>query len=143
MRWDALRLADDEPSAALAGNVPLLPRGSVTRRFDTSEFRGITFHEVTARSALNKVPEASQLTFRWTINPYRGCSHACTYCAHGDTLVLMADGRANRLADVRAGDRVIGTEVRGRCHRYVATDVRDHWQTGSRQAYRLRLANGT
>jgi DNA repair photolyase len=80
MRWDALRLADGEPSPELAGNVPLLPRGAVTRQFDTPEFRGITFHEVTARSALNKVPEASQLPFRWTINPYRGCSHSCIYC---------------------------------------------------------------
>jgi DNA repair photolyase len=80
VRWDTLRLADDDPSPAPAGNVALLPRGAVTRRFDTPEFRGITFHEVTARSALNKVPEASRMPFRWTINPYRGCSHACVYC---------------------------------------------------------------
>jgi hypothetical protein len=127
----------------LAGNVPLLPRGAVTRQFDTPEFRGITFHEVTARSALNKVPEASKMPFRWTINPYRGCSHSCVYCSWGDTLVLMADGRAKRLSDVRAGDRVIGTEVRGRYHRYVVTDVHDQWQTGPKRAYRLTLANGT
>jgi DNA repair photolyase len=79
MRWDALRLTDDDAPAA-SGPAPLLPRGSVTRRFDTPEFRGITFHEVTARSALNRVPEASRMPFRWTINPYRGCSHACIYC---------------------------------------------------------------
>jgi len=60
--------------------VPLLPRGSVTRTFDTPGFRGITFHEVTSRSALNKVPDASRMPFRWTINPYRGCQHACRYC---------------------------------------------------------------
>jgi DNA repair photolyase len=29
---------------------------------------------------LNRVPEASQMPFRWTINPYRGCTHACKYC---------------------------------------------------------------
>ncbi len=40
----------------------------------------MTFHEVTCRSALNQVPEASRMPFRWTINPYRGCSHACVYC---------------------------------------------------------------
>ena len=78
MRWDSLRLTDDD--TATSGPAPLLPRGSVTRRFDTPEFRGITFHEVTARSALNRVPEASRMPFRWTINPYRGCSHACIYC---------------------------------------------------------------
>ena len=79
MRWDSLRLTDDDGTAT-SGPAPLLPRGSVTRRFDTPEFRGITFHEVTARSALNRVPEASRMPFRWTINPYRGCSHACIYC---------------------------------------------------------------
>ncbi len=79
MRWDSLRLTDDDGTTA-GGPAPLLPRGSVTRRFDTPEFRGITFHEVTARSALNRVPEASRMPFRWTINPYRGCSHACVYC---------------------------------------------------------------
>ena len=83
MRWDDLRLDGGEGTdsgPAPGGRVPLLPRGAVTRTFDTPEFRGITFHEVTARSALNKVPEASRMPFRWTINPYRGCSHACLYC---------------------------------------------------------------
>lgn len=79
MRWDDLRLTDAD-SAPASGRVPLLPRGAVTRRIDTPEFRGITFHEVTARTALNKVPEASRMPFRWTVNPYRGCSHACVYC---------------------------------------------------------------
>jgi DNA repair photolyase len=40
----------------------------------------MTFHEVTARSALNKVPDASRMPFRWTINPYRGCGTSCVYC---------------------------------------------------------------
>src|SRR5690606_14179682 len=44
------------------------------------EFDGITFHEVLCKSALNKMPEESGLPFRWTINPMRGCSHACRYC---------------------------------------------------------------
>ena len=79
MRWDDLRLTDDGTGAA-AGPVPLLPRGAVTRRFDTPEFRGVTFHEVAARSALNKVPEASRMPFRWTVNPYRGCTMACVFC---------------------------------------------------------------
>ena len=74
MRWDALRLDDEQVAAATGGPVPLLPRGAVSRTFDTPEFRGMTFHEVTARSALNKVPDASRMPFRWTINPYRGCS---------------------------------------------------------------------
>lgn len=51
-----------------------------TRTFDTPEFRGITFHEIRARSILNRVPGASRMPFEWTVNPYRGCTHACVYC---------------------------------------------------------------
>src|SRR4029078_7823073 len=101
------RLDGGEPS-----RLPLLPRGAVTRTFDTPEFRGITFHEVTARSALNKVPEASRVPFRWRVNPYRGRSHACAYGAWGETLILMGDGRVRKLQDLRVGDIVYGTERR-------------------------------
>ena len=51
----------------------------IARRFDTPEFRGITFIESEAKSIINKVP-GNFLPFDWTINPYRGCSHACLYC---------------------------------------------------------------
>jgi DNA repair photolyase len=44
------------------------------------EFPGLTFHEVRAKSALNHVPGESAMPFPWTINPFRGCSHACVYC---------------------------------------------------------------
>jgi DNA repair photolyase len=49
------------------------------RIFDTPEFRGITCIEVEAKSVINKVPGGG-LPFDYTINPYRGCTHACTYC---------------------------------------------------------------
>ncbi|HVD86671.1 MAG TPA: radical SAM protein [Solirubrobacterales bacterium] len=49
------------------------------RTFDAPEAMGINFHEVRARSALNHVP-GSRYGFSWTINPFRGCSHACAYC---------------------------------------------------------------
>jgi DNA repair photolyase len=83
MRWDNLRLVDD--SAAQSGpgageTLPLIERRAVTRTFDTPEFRGMTFYEIHARSIVNRVPEASRMPFQWTINPYRGCSHACFYC---------------------------------------------------------------
>src|SRR6266849_4538083 len=81
MRWDALRAgspAEGEPAAPPA---PLLfEQRAVTRTFDTPAFRGLTFFEVQARSIINRVPDASRMPFRWTINPYRGCSHACRYC---------------------------------------------------------------
>ncbi|GLF99837.1 Rv2578c family radical SAM protein [Streptomyces yaizuensis] len=76
MRWD--QLADNPVRArdsALFGTSAV-----TTRTFDTPEFRGMTFHEVRARSLLNRVPGASRVPFTWTVNPYRGCSHACVYC---------------------------------------------------------------
>ncbi|MEW6583890.1 MAG: radical SAM protein [Actinomycetota bacterium] len=44
------------------------------------ELRGLEFLHVRARRIVNAVPEASRMPFRFTINPYRGCSHACVYC---------------------------------------------------------------
>ncbi|GGV03893.1 radical SAM protein [Streptomyces albospinus] len=70
MRWDNL---GESPSVLFGTDV-------VTRTVDTPEFRGITFHEVRARSLVNRVPGASRMPFEWTVNPYRGCSHACVYC---------------------------------------------------------------
>jgi DNA repair photolyase len=49
------------------------------RTFDAPEAMGIRFHEVRAKSALNHVP-GSRFGFNWTINLYRGCTHACSYC---------------------------------------------------------------
>ncbi|MFC8916117.1 Rv2578c family radical SAM protein [Streptomyces sp. NPDC047821] len=77
MRWDNL---NDHP-AAPGGDTALFGTDAVTTRtFDTPEFSGITFHEVRARSILNRVPGASRMPFEWTVNPYRGCTHACVYC---------------------------------------------------------------
>jgi DNA repair photolyase len=138
MRWDNLRLVEPDGQADL----PLIERQAVTRTFDTPEFRGITFYEIRAKSIINKVPPPSRLGFTWTINPYRGCSHACSYCLSGDAPILMADGRTKPLADVRIGDRIYGTERRGRYRRYVVTEVLAHWQT-IKPAYRITLEDGS
>ncbi|MGW0734557.1 Rv2578c family radical SAM protein [Streptomyces sp. NPDC002851] len=74
MRWDRLT-TDANDAAALFGADAV-----TTRTFDSPEFRGITFHEVRARSIVNRVPGASRMPFEWTVNPYRGCTHACVYC---------------------------------------------------------------
>jgi DNA repair photolyase len=76
MRWDTQRLDHTTASRTLA----LTELGAVSRVFDTPEFKGVTFHEIRAKSVLNQVPKASAMPFRWTVNPYRGCTHACTYC---------------------------------------------------------------
>ncbi|BBY10870.1 hypothetical protein MMARJ_16100 [Mycobacterium marseillense] len=62
------------------GALPGLQRIGLVRSVRSPQFEGITFHEVLCKSALNKVPSASALPFRYTVNGYRGCSHACRYC---------------------------------------------------------------
>ena len=52
----------------------------VVRHFEAPGSIETRFYEVRAKSILNRVPEASQMPFRWTINPYRGCTHACVWC---------------------------------------------------------------
>ncbi|MGO4236883.1 Rv2578c family radical SAM protein [Pseudarthrobacter sp. YAF2] len=79
MRWEAQTLVPAQD--ATSGAAPaLLPLAGLVRSVTTPEFAGITFHEVTAKSVLNRVPAGSKMPFEWTVNPYRGCSHACVYC---------------------------------------------------------------
>jgi len=75
VRWNNLTLTDDEQR-----RLPGYRDEAVVRRFDAPEALDTRFYEVSARSILNRVPEKSQMPFRWTINPYRGCTHACVYC---------------------------------------------------------------
>ena len=79
VRWQGQTLAAEDPDA-LPGLETLSGVPGLVRTVRTPEFAGITFHEVRCRSALNQVPEASRVPFRWTINPYRGCTHGCVYC---------------------------------------------------------------
>jgi hypothetical protein len=72
VRWDNLRITTEE-SAQLPG----YREPAVVRHFDAPEALDVRFYEVRAKSALNRVPEASRMPFRWTVNPYRGCTHAC------------------------------------------------------------------
>lgn len=138
MRWSGQQVLDDWVGAAAA--LPGL-RG-LLRSVRTPEFAGTVFHEVEARSVLNRVPGTSPMPFRWTVNPYRGCSHACVHCLAGPTRVLMADGSTRPIAEVKVGDAVMGTErVDGR-RRYARTTVRAHWST-TKPAVRVRLAGGT
>lgn len=72
VRWDEQRIGNDL-------RIPGVGDGAVVRTFDAPEAMGINFHEVRARSALNRVP-GGRYGFNWTINPYRGCTHACVFC---------------------------------------------------------------
>ena len=86
--------------------------------------------------------ESPDVGFRWSINPYRGCFHACSYCMSGDTPILMGDGRTKPLAELRVGDEVYGTVVAGPYRRFVKTTVLNHWRRID-SAYRVELEDGT
>ena len=137
VRWDNLRIDGEEER-----NLPGYRDPAVVRRFDAPEALETNFYEVRAKSALNRVPKASRMFFRWTINPYRGCTHACVYCLRGDTPVLMADGRHRPIGELRSGDRIYGTRREGTYRRYVLTDVLARWAT-RKPAYRVTLEDGT
>ncbi len=72
MRWDEQRIENDM-------RLPGVGDGTVVRTFDAPEAMGINFHEVRARSALNHVP-GGRYGFNYTVNPFRGCTHACVFC---------------------------------------------------------------
>lgn len=74
MRWAGQAVDADD------GALPGLERAGLVRSVRTPEFEGVTFHEVLCKSALNRTPEASRLPFRYTVNTFRGCTHACRYC---------------------------------------------------------------
>jgi DNA repair photolyase len=137
VRWESQSVeAEHDP------RLPGFSEDVVVRRFDAPEALDTRFHEVRTKSAINRVPQMSRVPFEWTINPYRGCSHACSYCEWGATPVLMADGRTRKLEDLRVGDAIIGTVCDGRYRRYVRTEVLDHWST-IKPVWAVTLEDGT
>ena len=75
MRWENLTI-ENQSAAALPG----FKEPAVIRTFDAPGALNTRFYEVRAKSAINAVPKRSRMPFRFTINPYRGCSHACQFC---------------------------------------------------------------
>jgi DNA repair photolyase len=75
MRWSNLSVETLERA-----RLPGYREDAVVRHFEAPGAIKTRFYEVRAKSILNHVPESSQVPFRWTINPYRGCAHACSYC---------------------------------------------------------------
>ncbi len=137
MRWDELRVEQQDGQTLPGYRDP-----AVVRTFDAPEAMDVRFYEVRARSVLNRVPAKSRVPFRWTINPYRGCTHACSYCSRGGTPVLMGDGKVKAIEDINRGDYVYGTVGRGACRRYRKARVLDHWST-IKPAFRVILEDGT
>ncbi|HWH33888.1 MAG TPA: radical SAM protein [Acidimicrobiales bacterium] len=74
MRWSL-----DVPGAGPAALFPPGAGEAVERRPGRGAFAGMEFLHVRARRIINTLGP-SPLPFRHTVNAYRGCSHACTYC---------------------------------------------------------------
>lgn len=138
MRWGGQEVVGDG-----IGSDAVLPglRG-LLRSVRTPEFAGMVFHEVEAKSALNKVP-GGPMPFGWTINPYRGCSHACAYCFARNShtyLELDAGEDFNRQVVVKVNvARVLERELRsprwGREHVAMGTNTDPYQRAEGR--YRL------
>src|SRR5690348_1756946 len=138
VRWSNLEIGEEERA-----RLPGYREEAVVRHFDAPEAIETRFYEVRAKSILNRVPESSQVPFRWTINVYRGCTHACLYCAWGETPVLMADGSHKPIAELEVGESIYGTEVgEHRYRRFTLTTVLDKWIT-IKPAFRVTLEDGT
>ncbi len=75
MRWSNLDIRDEQRA-----RLPGYRDEAIVRHFEAPGSIQTRFYEVRAKSILNRVPEASQVPFRWTVNPFRGCSHSCNYC---------------------------------------------------------------
>ncbi|HEX2015547.1 MAG TPA: hypothetical protein VGN69_02550 [Solirubrobacteraceae bacterium] len=137
MRWQNLSIEEEQGT-----RLPGYRDPAVVRRFDAPEALDVRFYEVRARSALNRVPAASRMPFRWTVNPYRGCTHACVYCLAGETRVLMADGGERPLSELQVGDAIFGTRLQSGRRRYVVGEVLDTWSE-TKAAVRVTLQDGT
>jgi DNA repair photolyase len=57
--------------------------------------KGVEYREEPCRSALNRV---RGMPFAWSLNPYMGCAHQCTFC-----YVRAFERRADRPSDSRYG----------------------------------------
>src|SRR5258705_8683932 len=101
----------------------------------------LEIYEDNSRSVLSH-NDSPDVGFSWSVNPYRGCFHACAYCLVGETRILMADGTQSPLARIRPGDTIYGTVLREGSRRVVRTRVLAHWQS-LKSAWRVTLEEGT
>jgi len=144
---------------SLIGKQPFKGRGALSNppgRFDLTQLESVddgwyleegaesiatTLEPERARSVIT-TNDSPDVPFERSINPYRGCEHACPYCLGADTPVLTADGRVRPISQLRVGDEVYGTERRGSFRRYTRTPVLAHWSV-IKPAYRIALEDGT
>ena len=138
VRWESQAVdADHDP------RLPGFTEDVVVRRFDAPEALDTRFHEVRTKSAINRVPTVSRVPFEWTVNPYRGCSHACRTAKRRHARSSWRTDRTARSAICSAGDAIYGTSpARQLPPLRRGPTVLAHWST-VKPAYRVTLADGT
>ena len=108
LRW---ALAENETAGTLFADERV-----AERHMGKGAYAGMEFLHVNARTIINTVPAESRMPFRHTINPYRGCSHACVYCFARPThdylgLGIGTDFERKIVVKVNAVER-LGAELR-------------------------------
>ena len=97
LRWPT------QPSRDAPGQLALFD--APERVVGRGEYRELQFVHVEARRIINRLPAPTPPAFRFTVNAYRGCSHACTYCFARPTHEYLG------LDPARDFDRVIVVKV--------------------------------
>ena len=115
VRWENLRV--EQRASATPARLSGAGGRAHLRRAGGARTSGSTRSAPSRRSTGCR--SASRMPFRWTINPYRGCTHACAYCAvgrHADPDGRRPDEAARRCARRR---RDLRHGAPGRYRRYV------------------------
>jgi len=116
--------------ARLAASAPLLEAK-----------RTVEYFEIPARSILNRTKP--NMPFRWTINPYRACEFACTYCyaryAH-EYMELPVEAFEDKIYAKAATAHLLRQELRrvGPDDRIAIGTATDPYQPAERRFLRTR-----
>ncbi len=87
------------------------------------------FYRDASRSVLSE-NSSPDVGFRFSLNPYRGCEHGCSYCLAPDTAILHRDLMWRRIGDVRVGDSLVGFDehvLPGKTRKLRPAIVTDVW----------------
>jgi DNA repair photolyase len=109
---------------------------------DESDARPKTVIAIERAKTIISRNDSPDIGFSQSINPYRGCEHGCTYCADGNTPILLGNGRTLPLSELKVGDEIYGTSRVGGRRRYVKTRVLAHWSS-IKPAFLTVLEDGT
>lgn len=143
MRWTQQEISTPTVQA-LPGLAQL---NNLVRTVTTPDFAGVKFHEILAKTALNHVPGASHaMPHAWTINPYRGCQHACTYCFARNTHTYLdldagKDFDSEIIVKVNVAE-IVEKELRVKGHQVPAVSLGTNTDPYQRAEGRYKLMPG-